>query len=95
MQENERVDPRNLTFSQAQGYENLPGPLALGELSPDARLRLWDLVYVFVRSSSAYSYLGSDWRAIALDLHCEFLKRPLEEFGFMKRDEVLLSCPLH
>ena len=87
MQEKEGMDPRKLTFSQAQGYESLPGPLALGELSSDARLRLWDLLYSSVQASSLYSYLGSDWGSIAIDLHCEFLKRPLEEFGLSERDE--------
>lgn len=80
MQEDERIGPRNLTFSQAQGYESLPGPLALEELSSDARRRLWDLLYMFARRSSGSGYLGLDWRAIAVDLHREFLKRPLEEF---------------
>ena len=42
MTDNEDLDPRKLTFSQAQGYEPIPGPLALGLLSEEARIRLWD-----------------------------------------------------
>ena len=44
MTNNEGLDPRHVTFSQAQGYEALPVPLALGEISYEARLRLWDLL---------------------------------------------------
>ncbi len=80
MQDNERLDPRNLTFSQAQGYEGLPGPLALEELSSDARHRLWDLLYIYLRRSSGGGHLGVNWRAIAAELHREFLEIPLEEF---------------
>ena len=36
----ESMDPRSLTFSQAQGYKDLPSPLALEELSSDARREL-------------------------------------------------------
>ena len=39
------VDPRKLTFSQAQGLEELPGPLALGELPQEIRNRVWDVFY--------------------------------------------------
>ena len=42
--DNEGLNPRNLTFSQAQGYKELPGPLALEELSYEARVKLWDLL---------------------------------------------------
>ena len=38
MADNQELDPREVTFSQAQGYEKLPGPLALEELSGDARV---------------------------------------------------------
>ena len=35
---------KNLTFSQRYGYEPLPGPMRLGELSPDLRRELWNIV---------------------------------------------------
>ena len=44
MTDGEELDSRNVTFSQAQGYEALPGPLALGEISKEARTKLWDLL---------------------------------------------------
>ena len=46
------LDPRNLTFSQAYGYEELPQPLKLGEISDRARTELWNLLYAFVNSES-------------------------------------------
>lgn len=84
MQESESLDPRILTFSQAQGYEALPGPLALEELSSDARRRLWDLLYLNVEdanerwSGTEFGIIG-DWAAIVTDLQREFLKRTVEQ----------------
>ncbi len=39
------IDPRNLTFSQANGYEEIPGPLNLEELPQEARTHMWKVVY--------------------------------------------------
>lgn len=85
MPDNENLDPRNLTFSQAQGYEALPGPLALEELSRDARRELWDLLYKYVIQFSGLDLsrvrrLTGDWRSIARTLHSEILKSPLDQF---------------
>ena len=44
MTDSEGLDPRKHTFSQAQGYENVPVPLALEELSEEARIKLWDIL---------------------------------------------------
>ncbi len=85
MPDNENLDPRNFTFSQAQGYETLPGPLALEELSRDARRELWDLLYNHVIQSSRSDYgvqfMAADWSAIARTLHSEIMKRPLDQFN--------------
>ena len=83
MTDNEGLDPRNLTFSQAQGYDQLPAPLALGELSHQARVKLWDLL-----ADSAWIQYGFDWRwkpgyqwdEIFRALHRDCLVRPLDEF---------------
>ena len=78
-------NPRNLTFSQAQGYEGLPGPLALGEISEDARLDLWDLLHRSAIGGLAYPYpvlakIRIEWRNIAPKLHRDFSKIPLDQF---------------
>ena len=91
MQEDERIDPRNLTFSQAQGYEDLPGPLALEELGSDARRRLWDLLYLNVEGASpsvggiTYGIRG-DWAVVVIDLQREFLKRTVEQLTTSRSD---------
>lgn len=38
-------DPRNLTFSEANGYEDIPGPLKLEELPKEARIQIWNVFY--------------------------------------------------
>ena len=76
-------DPRNLTFSQTQGYEVLPSLLALEELSDDARRELWDSLYLNTldnRGDSARSHMTGAWSEIALALHRDFQKRLIEDF---------------
>ncbi len=53
MTDGEELDSRNVTFSQAQGYEALPGPLALGEISKEARTKLWDLLAALRTATTA------------------------------------------
>ena len=77
MTENEELDPRKLTFSQAQGYEEIPGPLALEELSQEARIRLWDLLSTDVL---AFEDLGFRWYGVLRALHRDFWGRPIDEF---------------
>ena len=45
-------DPRRLTFSQAQGYEEIPGPLQLGELPKESRTRIWNLFFRYINEGS-------------------------------------------
>ena len=79
------LDPRNLTFSQAYGYEELPQLLKLGEISNGARARLWSLLYDYVDSQSMTPESGGhlvsgSWRAILRFLHVEHYERALDEF---------------
>ena len=86
MTDSEELDIRNLTFSQAQGYEEVPGPLALGELSYETRVRLWDLLTAgaWIRPSpySNYRYwqIGGAWTSIFRTLHSDFWIKPLDAF---------------
>ena len=63
-------DPGMLTFSQAQGYEELPGPLKLEELLSEARMRIWNVFYSFMNSQLDLCdfgwVLGDDWEAISV-----------------------------
>ena len=49
-------DPGMLTFSQAQGYEELPGPLKLGELPRGARTHIWNVFYIFTSKGTIRIY---------------------------------------
>ena len=84
MTDGEGLDPRNVTFSQAQGYEALPGPLALGEINKEARTKLWDLLAhtAWLAPSGRYGRsLYHSWGRIFADLHSDFLKLPKDEFN--------------
>ena len=107
MTDNEELDPRRLTFSQAQGYEPIPGPLALGLLSEEARIRLWDCLVVFAwcgsLGESHYRWrLEPYWRPIFQLLNSNFLLKPIDEFTEdegalvnMYRPAVLHDLPLN
>lgn len=81
----EDADPQVLSFSQAQGYEEPPRLLDLEELGDDARRLLSDLFYTNIRTITGPFTIAHEleerWRAIALELHRYFWKRPLEDFS--------------
>ena len=80
------TNPRPLTFSQAQGYEPIPGPLALEKISEEARTKLWNLLYTHVLTQTepmppgVPRIIGPPWAEILLTLHIDFLGRPSDEF---------------
>ncbi len=85
MNDHVELDPKNLTFSQAYGYEPMPSPLALGELSEEARIRLWNLLVdipagPFLPTLERVSRIDDRWRSIVQTLHSNFLLRAMDEF---------------
>ena len=74
-------DPRKLTFSQAYGYEELPGPLQLEELSTEARTKLWSMLYYCVHTTRSGSFIDGRWENILQTLHLHFHGLPLDEFS--------------
>ena len=84
----EALDPRELTFSQAQGYEELPQPLKLGELPPEARTHIWNVFYSSISASRESRYgrarniriLGGVWRKILHSKHVWHDNLPLDEW---------------
>ena len=54
-----------LSFSQAQGYEEIPAPLKLEELPREARTQVWNLFFVHIRRSKTTGGLdvldGGPW----------------------------------
>ena len=77
----EELNPRELTFSQAQGYEPLPEPLSLDVISNEARTKLWNVLYGHVRSSTEDGRLiVAHWLRILQMLHVNFFVLPADEF---------------
>lgn len=83
-------DPRMLTFSQAQGYEPLPQPLALEEISHEARVRLWSLLHVYASSDGwAGLWLKHPWGDMLADVHVELFMETIDTY--IPNDNYLLS----
>ncbi len=80
MTETTNPDPRTLSFSQANGYEDLPQPLALEEVSYDARRKLWDLLWLSAWEHDWDDWATDYWPNVFQTLHLEFMKEPLDEF---------------
>lgn len=79
------LDPRNLTFSQAYGYEELPQPLKLEEISDGARTMLWSVLFDLVKQE-LYGHQGGNWQTILVFLHVIYYERPVDEFdGSMRK----------
>ena len=76
-------DPRKLTFSQAQGHEEIPGPLKLGKLPGEARTRIWNVFYVHLERAktrnSLYPRLRGVWEEILRAKHILHDNLPLDE----------------
>ena len=80
-------DRTTLTFRQAEGLEPLPTPLALGEISEEARALIWSTFYrhlnASIHSSSSVVYqpaIGNDWLETLVDWHVRREHRPIDEF---------------
>ncbi len=76
-------DPRKLSFSQAQGHEEIPTPLNLQELPNSARTRIWNVLYDSLQHSySWHSYFekGYDWQEVLHDKHTLHDILPLDEW---------------
>ena len=85
-----RVDDEHYSFSQAQGYETIPGPLKLGELPEDARTGIWNLVFDHISQSITREFLDAlgggpwirgAWGEILRAKHCHFEHRPADDWN--------------
>ena len=81
-------DRTKLTFSQAEGIDPLPQPVALGELSRQARVSLWDIIYGRLDEAAARrdwlhseAYITEPWETILLHYHILHLHKPADEFS--------------
>lgn len=71
---------RSLTFSQAQGLEDLPQPLALGKVPSQARNLIWDAFWSTTAHYASMYRIEGQWVAVLRDTHVRFFLRPVDEF---------------
>ena len=79
------MDNGRYSFSQAQGYEEIPGPLKLEELPKDARTRIWNLFFVHLKKTMSTemmggSWIGGDWAPVFQAAHTKFDVRALDDW---------------
>ena len=59
------LDNGQYSYSQAQGYEAMPGPLKLGELPDDARTGIWNVLFDHISHSVTREFLDALGRRAA------------------------------
>ena len=75
------MNERCMTFSQAQGYEELPTPLKLEELPAEARTHIWNVFYAFIENTKAsFRTVGGMWEQILLTKHVRHDNFTLDEW---------------
>ncbi len=86
-------DPRALTFSQAQGYEEMPQRLKLEELSELARTKIWDALFsslpeeigggTWAEQEEEENWdRGERWVDIHHDIHLNLDNLPLDQLNY-------------
>ena len=82
-----RGDARELSFSQAHGYEDVPRPLRLDELPGSARTKIWNLFFSDLEKTMKTDdmgyygpWVGGNWRDILQTAHVEFYILPLDDW---------------
>ena len=99
MAEKPVIDRTKVTFSQAEGLSPLPTPLALGELSKEARSLLWLMVHEGLEADSdyptmgGYRYIKGRWKDVLFAIHVAVKFEPADEFStrFPRHVETLKS----
>ncbi|MXY51730.1 MAG: hypothetical protein F4Y86_04260 [Gammaproteobacteria bacterium] len=84
------IDPatdlgRPLSFSEAQGYVDVPKPLALEQLPETARTLLWSVLYNHLDDAATgpqpYRSISGGWRTIMHEVHYVHFSRPADEWS--------------
>lgn len=87
-----KLNPRHLTFSQAQGLEPLPRPLALGEFPQEARNRVWDVFYRTTERHAPgapdyeYATVDNPWKEVLRDLHVQVFNESIDGYRSYFKD---------
>ena len=79
------TDRSKLTFSQAEGIDPLPKPVALGELTRDARNLIWEIIYISLQESIEEDFyrninLKNPWLTILYRYHVDLISGAADEF---------------
>ena len=77
----ENIDPKLVSFSQAQGYESLPEPLKPEELSHAARVAIWnDLYSDAIDDVKSYGSRRTRWGRLLESVHSDHFGGALHEW---------------
>ena len=81
-----------LTFSQAEGIDQLPRPLALQELPTEVRNLLWSYIYESVKNETTSDicdnlFVIGSWKGILYDFHVNSLCKAADEFSYALVDQ--------
>lgn len=81
-------EDRTLTFSQREGYDPLPKPLQLGELSDEARTAIWNVLSEHMeRSSYDHARAEIEQNELGLDvLELAYEQRPPDPSDVIRHD---------
>lgn len=77
-------DSRPLTFSQREGYAELPAALDLEDLPPTARTRIWNVLYAHLEAARIVGnrfHIGRPWESILKSLHQEHHVQRLDDWS--------------
>ena len=85
MSDTQYLSDGHRTFSQRYGYEPLPGPMQLEELSDDLRREIWNTTRELLLSLSGISALQ---RRYFFEEDCRFIERVLGKFLKKPEDEI-------
>lgn len=97
MSDSDCIDPKKLSFSQAQGYEEIPKRLKLEEISDEARVFLWNALYRAIDKTYDWGsdfnpdHVGEPWDEIFHDLHENFFKLRIDEFQLPDLNDLKLT----
>ena len=82
------LDPKRLSFSQAQDYECVPAPLKLEELPRNARTQIWNFLYFCLEQSKRDTGgmwvkidISGNWEEILRNTHCFFDNLALDDWS--------------
>ena len=75
-------EDRTLTFSQREGYEDVPKTLRLEELPDAARTRIWNILYMYLDESRDFQYrLSGPWEELLRHAYAWHFNRPLDKWN--------------